>query len=64
MAGESKPLERAAQNIKTINNEMLKTHRDKTLTPDERRQRIDELIAEKNALLKASVMDAKAAQKR
>lgn len=64
LAGESKPLERAAQNIKTINNEMLKTHRDKTLTPDERRQRIDELIAEKNLLLKATVQDAKAAQKR
>jgi hypothetical protein len=64
LAGEAKPLERAQQNIKVINAEMLKTHRDKSLTPDERRQRIDELIAEKNALLKATVMDAKAAQKR
>jgi len=64
LAGEAKPLERAQQNIKVINAEMMKTHRDKTLTPDERRQRIDELIAEKNALLKATVTDAKAAQKR
>ncbi|MER2540009.1 MAG: LPD38 domain-containing protein [Azonexus sp.] len=63
LAGESKPLERAAQNIKTINNEMMKTHRDKALTPDQRRQRIDELIAEKNTLLKATVKDAEAVQK-
>lgn len=62
-AGEAKPLERAQQNIKVINSEMMKTHRDKSLTPDEKRQRIDELIAEKNALLKATVTDAKAAQK-
>lgn len=63
LAGEAKPLERAQQGIKTINAEMMKTHRDKTLTPDEKRQRIDELIAEKNLLLKATVQDAKAAQK-
>ncbi|MBU1363794.1 MAG: hypothetical protein KKE51_08230 [Gammaproteobacteria bacterium] len=64
LAGESKPLERAQQSIKAINAEMMKTHRDKSLAPDERRQRIDELIAEKNLLLKATVQDAKAAQKR
>ncbi len=64
LAGEAKPLERAQQNIKTINAEMMKTHRDKSLTPAERRQRIDELIAEKNQLLKATVRDAKAAQQR
>ena len=63
LAGESKPLERAQQNIRAINNEMMKTHRDKDLTPDARRQRIDELIAEKNRLLKATVQDAEAAQK-
>lgn len=63
LAGEAKPLERAQQNIKVINAEMVKTHRDKSLTPDEKRQRIDELIAEKNLLLKATVQDAKAAQK-
>ncbi len=63
LAGEAKPLERAQQNIKVINAEMMKTHRDKALTPDEKRQRIDELIAEKNLLLKATVRDAKAAQK-
>lgn len=63
LAGEAKPLERAQQNIKVINAEMMKTHRDRSLTPDEKRQRIDELIAEKNRLLKATVTDAKAAQK-
>ncbi len=63
LAGEAKPLERAQQNLKAINAEMMKTHRDKALSPDEKRQRIDELLAEKNALLKATVQDAKAAQK-
>lgn len=63
LAGESKPLERAQQNVKVINAEMMKAHRDKALTPDEKRQRIDVLIAEKNLLLKATVQDAKAAQK-
>lgn len=63
LAGESKPLERAQQNIKVVNAEMMKTHRDKALTPDERRERIDELIAEKNRLLKATVKDAEAVQK-
>jgi hypothetical protein len=63
LAGESKPLERAQQNVKVINAEMMKTHRDKSLTPEEKRQRIDELITEKNRLLKATVQDAKAAQK-
>ena len=63
MAGESKPLERAQQGVKAINAEMMKTHRDQSLSPDEKRTRIDELVAEKNALLKATVQDAKAAQK-
>ncbi len=63
LAGEAKPLERAQQSIKAINAEMMKTHRDKVLSPGEKRQRIDELLAEKNALLKATVLDAKAAQK-
>lgn len=64
LAGEAKPLERAQQNIKVINAEMMKTHRDKALSPSEKRQRIDELIAEKNALLKDTVQDAEVAQRR
>ncbi|WP_157651258.1 LPD38 domain-containing protein [Dechloromonas denitrificans] len=63
LAGEAKPLERAQQNIKVVNAEMMKTHRDKVLSPGEKRQRIDELIAEKNRLLKATVLDAEAAQR-
>lgn len=63
LAGEAKPLERAQQNVKVINAEMMKTRRDKDLSPEQKRQRIDELLAEKNALLKATVQDAKAAQK-
>ena len=63
LAGEAKPLERAQQNIRVINAEMMKTHRDKDLSPEQKRQRIDELLVEKNALLKATVQEAKAAQK-
>ncbi len=63
LAGEAKALERAQLNIRKVNAEMMKTHRDKSLTPTEKRQRIDELIAEKNLLLKATVKDAEAAQK-
>ncbi len=63
LAGEAKPLERAQQNVRVINAEMMKTRRDKDLSPEQKRQRIDELLAEKNALLKATVQDAKAAQK-
>lgn len=62
LAGEARPLERAARNVQQVNAEMMKVHRDKTLTPDEKRQNTDRLIVEKNALLKATVMDAKAAQ--
>ena len=42
---------------------MMKVQRDKTLTPEDKRQRLDELIVEKNALLKASVLDAEKAQR-
>lgn len=64
LAGEAKPLERAQQNIRAINAELMATHRNKDLTPEQKRQRVDELIIEKNVLLKATVQDAKAAQKR
>lgn len=62
LTGEAKPLERASKTVQQINAEMMLTHRDKTLTSEEKRQRIDELTIEKNALLKATVLDAKAAQ--
>ena len=63
LAGEAKPLERAARNVQAINADMMKVHRDKALTPEGKRQRLDELIVEKNALLKASVLDAEKAQR-
>ena len=63
LAGESKALGRAARNVQQVNAEMMQVHRDKTLTPAAKRERLDGLIVEKNALLKATVLDAEAAQR-
>lgn len=63
LAGEAKPLERAAKNLGSINNEMQAVKRNDALTPAEKRQKIDSLTVERNALLKAAVTESKAAQK-
>lgn len=63
LSGEAKPLERAAKTLAGINNEMQSVRRDDALTPAEKRQRLDSLTVERNALLKAAVIDSKAAQK-
>jgi hypothetical protein len=63
LAGEAKPLERANKNLQGINAELMRTRRDNSLTPGEKRQRLDTLLVERNALLKAAVMDAKALQR-
>jgi len=62
MAGEAKPLERAAKHLSAINNEMEQVRRSEA-TPAEKRRRLDALIVERNALLKAAVLDSKTAQK-
>jgi hypothetical protein len=61
LATESKPLERAAKNLQVINKDMQAVRRSDA-TPEEKRRRLDELTAERNALLKAAVQDSKAAQ--
>jgi hypothetical protein len=63
MAGEAKPLERAGKNLQGINKDMLVVRRDATLSPEEKRQRLDQLTVERNALLKAAVQDTEAALK-
>ncbi|MRR50708.1 MAG: hypothetical protein EG825_07290 [Rhodocyclaceae bacterium] len=63
LAGESKPLERAAKNLSGINKDMEAARRDGALTPAEKRQKLDALTVERNALLKAAVIESKAAQK-
>ncbi|WP_235609673.1 LPD38 domain-containing protein [Azospira sp. I13] len=63
LADEAKPLERANKSVRSLNAEMLQVRRDDGLSPQEKRQRLDELATERNALLKAAVQDAKAAQK-
>ncbi|MBK7687123.1 MAG: hypothetical protein IPJ25_14915 [Rhodocyclaceae bacterium] len=62
MAGEAKPLEHAAKTVHGINQEMRSVRR-MEISPDEKRQRLDALMVERNTLLKASVQDAHAAQK-
>ena len=62
LAGEAKPLERAAKSLQGINAEMRDVRRTGDLTPAEKRQRLDALTVERNQLLKDAVQAAKAAQ--
>lgn len=62
LASEFKPLNRAQQSLQALNREMEATRRDQTLTPAEKRQKLDSLTVERNALLKAAVTESKAAQ--
>ena len=62
MASEAKPLERAAKNLGAINKDMEQVRRSDT-TPAEKRQKLDALTVERNALLKQAVTESKAAQK-
>ncbi|MFZ2855793.1 MAG: LPD38 domain-containing protein [Rhodocyclaceae bacterium] len=61
LATETKPLERAAKNLSGINKDMLAVRRSDA-TPEEKRQKLDALTVERNALLKAAVQESKAAQ--
>lgn len=61
MAGESQPLGRAAKNLQGINQEMRFVQRS-NITPEEKRQKLDALMVERNALLKETVQDAQKAQ--
>ena len=63
MAGEGKPLERAARNLQGINADMRKVRRDDALTPEEKRTRLNALTVERNDLLKRAVKDTQAAMK-
>lgn len=58
LSSKGKQLERASRNIGTINADMEEVRRS-ILTPAEKRAKLDELISEKNELLKATVLDAK-----
>ncbi len=63
LAGEAKPLERAAKSLGAINKDMEQVRRDPVLSPEEKRRKLDELTIERNALLKAAVQDSQAARK-
>lgn len=61
LATEAKPLGRAADNLARINADMREVRRS-DLMPEEKRRRLDELTAERNALLKNAVLDSQKAQ--
>lgn len=60
LAREANPLEIANKNLQTIQKDMRQVRRDDTLSPDEKRTKLDGLILERNDLLKRSVEDVKA----
>lgn len=62
LATEAKPLERAQKSLAGINNDMEAVRRDGSLTPAEKREKLDALTVERNALLKNAVQASKAAQ--
>ncbi len=62
LAGEAKPLERAAKNLGVIDKDAEQVRRSDA-TPAEKRQKLDALTVERNALLKDAVQASKAAQK-
>ena len=59
LAGEAKPLERAAKNLGAINRDMESVRRDASLTAEQKRDRLDALTVERNGLLKAAVTESK-----
>jgi hypothetical protein len=63
LAGEAKPLERAQKNLGAINRDMQAVRRDTTLTPKQKREKLDALTVERNALMKQAVTESRAAQK-
>ncbi len=63
LATEAKPLDRAAKHLGVINKDAEAVRRDQTLTPDQKREKLDALTVERNALLKAAVTESQSAQK-
>jgi len=63
LAGEATALEHANKELTGINKEMREVRRSHVLTPDEKREKLDDLIRQRNAHLKATVEDARKAQK-
>jgi hypothetical protein len=62
LSGEAKPMERAAKNLGIINKDAEQVRRSDA-TPAEKRQKLDALTIERNALLKDAVQASKTAQK-
>lgn len=63
MAGEATPLENANKELTGINKEVRDVRRSDALTPDEKRQQLDDLIRQRNDHLKETVEAARRALK-
>ncbi len=58
-AGQAKPLERAQKSLTTVNHDMREVRRSPGLSPDQKRERLDALMVERNALLKQAVLETR-----
>lgn len=63
LTGQAKPLEHAGENLQAINRDMRQVRRDSTLTPAQKRSRLDDLQRERNDLLKRTVQDTQTSLK-
>lgn len=60
MAHEYKPLQVTNKSLQDINADMRQIRRDNLLTPDQKREQLDGLIAKRNDMLKRAVAETKA----
>ncbi|WOP14589.1 LPD38 domain-containing protein [Ottowia sp. SB7-C50] len=63
LAGEAGALEHANKELSGINKDMREVRRSEVLTPDEKRERLDDLIRQRNDFIKNAVKQARDAQK-
>ena len=63
LAGEAGPLGRASKSLAGINRDMRELRRSPDMSPDEKRQRLDSLLVERNALIKQSVLETRQSMK-
>lgn len=62
-ATKAKLLEWAARSLGVINKDAEQVRRDEKLSPEQKRQQLDTLTIERNALIKRAVNESRAAQK-
>lgn len=63
LAGEAAPLERTSKSLAAINREMREVRRTPELNPDQKRQQLDQLMVERNELIKQAVLETQSSMK-